>query len=97
MKRMIIASKVTDFVDSDTLHDWMSYNKNFGNFSAYRQLPDMVVETVEVLADVFQGAESSTRKRYWSFRQSPRGWKCFEANKQGFKLPGAKEFFLEDK
>ena len=57
----------------------------------------MVVETVEVLSDVFQGAENSTRKRYWSFRQSPKGWKCFEANKQGFKLPGAKEFLLERK
>lgn len=96
MKRMIIASKVTDYIDSETLHSWMQ-NPNFGEFTSYRQLPDMVVETVEVLSDVFQGAESSTRKRYWSFRQSPRGWKCFEANKQGFKLPGAKEFFLENK
>lgn len=93
MKRVIKAAKVTDYIDADMLHKWME-NPNFGEVSSYRQLDDMIVETVEEVYNVFQGTESATKRRYWKFVRGDEGWEAYEVDKYGDRLRNSRAFLL---
>lgn len=48
MKRYIRAARLTDYYDSDTIHDFMSTCKGFGEFNHYQILDNMTAKTVKV-------------------------------------------------
>ena len=48
LKRYIRAARLTDYYDSDTIHEFMSTCKGFGKFNHYQVLDDMMVKIVNV-------------------------------------------------
>ena len=78
-------SFVTDYVSEDVLHNWMSYDKHFGDFSHYQQKSNMIVVTIKPSA--FPGAESSTIERYWKYvKIRERVWNAYEVDASGKQI-----------
>lgn len=79
---------ITNYIGEDTLHNWMCYNKNFGNFFYYKQKGNMIVETVKP-SPAFPGAKSSivNIRRYWKFVKVKKGvWNAYEVNEKGEQI-----------
>lgn len=96
MKRVITASRITDYIDEDRLGSWLRNPKFGDSVDWYRLRDDMMLETVEILSPVFQGTPGSTRRRYWKFVSSPKGWEAYEVDEAGQRLSNSKSFLLEE-
>ena len=81
-------STVTDFIDSDTLYDIMNSTKEFGSFSHYRVLDNMIVKTTksERYSDIGPYGAVDMKDRYWKFTKNPEGWEVYEVTSEGKKI-----------
>ena len=88
MKRYVRSSIVTDYMDIDTLHRIMSYNKNFGKFNHYEQKDGMVVVTTTVseYSDIGPYGAVHEDDRYWKFVRSNDRWKVYEIDRFGQQI-----------
>ena len=92
MKRYVRATVVSNYVDEDILHNWMSHDKHFGDFDYYNQLPNMVIQTSDPQG--MPGDQKLTVRRYWKFNKIEDGiWEVYEIDKNGKKIGEPFELF----
>ena len=85
MKKYVRSATVLDYVEHDTLRDWMISNKNFGDVSFYTPLEGMVVKTDNDTDP--EGTNGPDFSRYWQFIKSDDGaWEAYEITEYGVKI-----------
>lgn len=83
--KIINEALITDYISSEEL-DKLMVAPEFGDFSAYKQLDGMRVQTTKYRG-AFPGAKSGgSISRYWKFVKTSDGWKVYETDVNGEKI-----------
>lgn len=76
---------IYDYIDDETLYIIMNQIKEFGSFSNYEVMDNMIVKTIKM--SQFSLSEfPSTTERFWKFVNTPDGWEAYEISQDGVQL-----------